>query len=333
MTRYLGGLITVDETQVTPDDDFQDTSAHGVWMLAEAAVLNYQSKWPTAGNANIMVLVFSGHPDKDVDKISVATTGNATDWGGDIRYDSQNMCAVGSTTRSVHGGGTGGAGIASIEYLTFSSAGNGVDFGDLSGSTYGYAPASNGTRGVWGGNAHDMTEMEYITIASTGNASDFGDLTVSGIYGAGASSSTRGVYMRSWDAYTLDYITIASTGNATDFGDPSSNRSNPARGIVSNATRGLFGGGSGVSDVIDYITIASAGNATDFGNLTSARTAAQSGCSLIRAVFAGGTTTAANVNTIDYVTIASTGNASDFGDLGNTYNTGTGSGNMHGGLS
>jgi hypothetical protein len=39
----------------------------------------------------------------------------------------------------------------------------------------------------------------------------------------------------------MDYITIATTGNAVDFGDLTVARHNLAG--VSNATRGVFGGG------------------------------------------------------------------------------------------
>ena len=52
MTRYLGGLITADETQALPADNFQDTSASGVWTLSEAEMLNKQGLWPTAGVEN-----------------------------------------------------------------------------------------------------------------------------------------------------------------------------------------------------------------------------------------------------------------------------------------
>jgi hypothetical protein len=52
MTRYLGGLITKDESLVLPSNNFEDTSAPGVWTLEEAQALNKQGLWPTAGNAN-----------------------------------------------------------------------------------------------------------------------------------------------------------------------------------------------------------------------------------------------------------------------------------------
>ena len=52
MTRYLGGLITKDESLVIPANNFQDTSAPGVWTLEEAQALNKQGLWPTAGLSN-----------------------------------------------------------------------------------------------------------------------------------------------------------------------------------------------------------------------------------------------------------------------------------------
>lgn len=57
MTRYLGGLITKDESLVIPSDNFEDTSAPGVWTLEEAQALNKQGLWPTAGNTNPSKLV------------------------------------------------------------------------------------------------------------------------------------------------------------------------------------------------------------------------------------------------------------------------------------
>ena len=50
MSRYLGGLITKDESLVIPADNYEGTSAPGVWTLEEAQMLAKQGKWPTAGN-------------------------------------------------------------------------------------------------------------------------------------------------------------------------------------------------------------------------------------------------------------------------------------------
>jgi len=72
MTRYLGGLITKDESLVLPANNYEDTSAPGVWTLEEAQALNKQGLWPTAGVSN---------PAKFVENIfSVDTyTGNGSD--------------------------------------------------------------------------------------------------------------------------------------------------------------------------------------------------------------------------------------------------------------
>ena len=52
MARYLGGLITKDESLVLPANNYEDTSAPGVWTLEEAQALNKQGLWPTAGVDN-----------------------------------------------------------------------------------------------------------------------------------------------------------------------------------------------------------------------------------------------------------------------------------------
>ena len=72
MTRYLGGLITKDESLVLPANNFEDTSAPGVWTLEEAQALNKQGLWPTAGVSN---------PAKFVENIFSVNvyTGNGSD--------------------------------------------------------------------------------------------------------------------------------------------------------------------------------------------------------------------------------------------------------------
>tara|TARA_Y100001973_G_scaffold98923_1_gene157170 strand:- start:556 stop:2604 length:2049 start_codon:yes stop_codon:yes gene_type:complete len=52
MARYLGGLLTADETQVRPADNFEDTAGNGVFTSDEQLMLNKQSLYPTSGNSN-----------------------------------------------------------------------------------------------------------------------------------------------------------------------------------------------------------------------------------------------------------------------------------------
>ena len=200
-----------------------------------------------------------------------------------------------------------------IDYITISTLGNAIDFGDLSVSNGAGGGVSDYTRGViaMGDNTN---VMEYITIATTGNATDFGDRTVSFDELAGCSNHTRGIFLGG-NSNVLDYITIATTGNAIDFGDRTVNGQAPA--ACASETRGVFAGGNNsgtVTNVIDYVTIASTGNATDFGDLTQARRHVVGLSNDTRGVFGGGLPSG-YTDVIDYITIATLGNATDFGDL------------------
>ena len=163
----------------------------------------------------------------DIEIITVATPGNATDFG-DLNHNGMHMTAFADTTRGVIAGGytTVSAGDDGIDYITIASAGNATNFGDLSEGRYTLGSFSDATRGVTGGGStpsdNGRTTIDYVTIQTTGNATDFGDLT-QGRRTAGMANATRGVFS-SGDTNTvfynnLDYVTIQTPGNATDFGD------------------------------------------------------------------------------------------------------------------
>ena len=85
MPRWPGGLIR--KTPVTPAGPYQDGAAPGVWTLAEAAYWTKQGLWPIAGNEAPIGLFGGGSTDggssgtSTIDKIVIATTGNATNFG------------------------------------------------------------------------------------------------------------------------------------------------------------------------------------------------------------------------------------------------------------
>ena len=215
-----------------------------------------------------------------------------------------------------------------IEFITISTLGNVIDFGDLSVDKGAISACSSSTRGVVAGGYTSNVKLnviEFITISSTGNSQDFGDLSGVRAEISACSSSTRGVF---GGGYTptpattflnvIEYITIASTGNAQDFGDLSVSKSNSSS--CSSSTRGVFGGGftPTIVNTIDYITIASTGNAVDFGYLSAGKYSLTACSSSTRGVFGGGfTPTPATTlfNVIEFITISSTGNSQDFGDL------------------
>lgn len=218
-----------------------------------------------------------------------------------------------------------------IDYITITTLGNSLDFGDLSQTRHNVASFSSSIRGVWsGGTTPGATYniIDYVTISSTGNASDFGDL-LGGFQGqreghSGTSSATRGIWAGGYGSplsiNVIEYNTIASTGNAVDFGDMTVGRRAP--GACSSSTRAVFGGGyaPGVRNTIDYITISTTGNASDFGDLTVSRSFLSACSNSTRGLFGAGSTPGAS-NVIDYVTIASTGDAQDFGDSTVSYNS------------
>ena len=163
-----------------------------------------------------------------IDYITIASAGNATDFG-DMSFRRQEYASCSSSTRGIFGGGYVVPTVSNIiDRITIATTGNTTDFGDLTVAKRNLAACSSSTRGVFGGGQSPtptptiVNTIEYITIASTGNATDFGDLNATRRNPAACSSSIRGVFGGGYSPSTLnsiDFITIATTGDATDFGD------------------------------------------------------------------------------------------------------------------
>jgi len=280
----------------------------------------------------------SSYPVKSIDYVTIASTGNAADFGDMLFSGALYVHGCASSTRGIITGGDQNKGL--IEYVTVASAGDATDFGDLTVDRYACAVLSSSTRGcVRGGydgtgGTGFLNTIDYVTIASTGNATDFGDAIAAVGYGSGCASPTRGIMSAGITTSfvnidSIEYITIASTGNGTDFGDLGN--SGPIGGSASNATRGLIVHGKS-NNVVEYITIASTGNATDFGDASSSLQEHPAACAdATRALVAGGQA-GAYLDTIEYFTIASTGNSTDFGDLTTPYAYFGGLSDAHGGL-
>jgi len=167
-----------------------------------------------------------------IDYITISSPGNATDFGDlTVARRTTGATSNGINNRGVFASGKTGSGdyVNTIDYITISSLGNAIDFGDLIAKRI-VAATSNSIhdRGVSGGGydgSNPLNVMEYITISSLGNATDFGDLTMPRTSLTATSNGTddRGVfcgghYISSY-YNTIDYITISTIGNASDFGD------------------------------------------------------------------------------------------------------------------
>ena len=170
-----------------------------------------------------------------IDYVTIASTGNAQDFG-DLTVARERMMGGSSNgIRGVFWGTSSSNGGDVIDYIDITSTGNAVDFGDMNANQENSTACGNLTRGLCfgGGSGSPSTaslEIRYITIATTGNSSEFGDMESQYHKGGSCASDTRGI-----------------TGG------------------------GKRGGGSGsTSDVIQYVTIDTVGDATDFGDLVQA---------------------------------------------------------------
>ena len=281
-----------------------------------------------------------------MDYITISTLGNSVDFGNLTQDRRSGGIGGASRTRGLFAAGQNPSPFIFfniIDYITFSTVGNAIDFADLLNTTYDSGGTSDSTRGLINyGTKSGFTAVntiEYITMSSVGtNAQDFGDLSQLRINAGACSSSTRALWgggssPGGTPRNTVDYNTISSLGNAIDFGDLSQNYANTAGG--SNSIRGLFSLGEGVwgtVNTIDYFTIATTGKWVDFGDRSQATHNEAAVTSPTRLVFGGGSVSPAYTNVMEYVQIMTTGNAVDFGDLTSTRRAYGAVSNAHGGL-
>ena len=163
----------------------------------------------------------------EIDFITIASLGTRATFGTIPSPGNANVAGLASPTRAVFGGGYRSGAINKIEYVTISTTGNAVDFGDVTVARFDPSACSSSTRGIFAGGTVTspatarVNVIDYITIATTGNAQDFGDLIATKSNLGGTSNSIRGVFAGDQPAFNnvIEFITIASTGNANDFGD------------------------------------------------------------------------------------------------------------------
>ena len=230
--------------------------------------------------------------------------------------------------------------VNTIDYVTISSAGDAIDFGDLSKVRRAHATAADRTRGLTMGGINDSSgsstdEIDFVTIAITGNATDFGNLSVARSWLAGVNNATRGIAGGAWSpsrSNVMDYVTIQSTGNAQDFGDLTETQQTD--GSFSSPTRGFWVGGadgpgpdyqSGTTGTkIECVTTATLGDAFDFGDLINGTFGKVGASNSIRGLAAGGYGSPANIVAIEFLTMATLGDATNFGDMTNAHYYGMG---------
>ena len=219
-----------------------------------------------------------------------------------------------------------------IQFITISTQGNSINFGDLLNLKAQGASCGSRTRGFSaGGEAPALRdEIEFVTFSSTGDATNFGDLSrvKRRLQAGGLSNATRGCFNGGYKTSPnltlseIDFITMASTGDALDFGDLTKARE--FNGSFASPTRGLVVGGRSQSPSsntyqtgTDFYTIASTGSAQEFEDSTSLAFFAMCFANSTRGVIGGGITPTVQ-SAVDFVTTATLGKFTTFGELRTT---------------
>ena len=134
-----------------------------------------------------------------IDYVTIATTGDATDFGN-LTVARQAPGGASSETRGItYAGYANPTQINVVDYVTIASTGNAIDFGDSFIAKYGSAQGncSNKIRAVFPGGKSAIpawtNSISYVDIATTGNGLDFGDLTGTYGYGSVCSDSHGGL--------------------------------------------------------------------------------------------------------------------------------------------
>jgi hypothetical protein len=192
---------------------------------------SYQNSGFSSGTRGVFILGLDNNVSpaaylNNIEYVTIATAGNATDFGDtSSAYRSQSAAGDGAVGL-VFGGYDGTNRSNHIDKFTISTPGNATDFGDLTQAREQTAACSNQTYAVIGGGYNGSARinvLDYVTIATSGNATDFGDLVSAGAQFAATANGTRGIFGGRFTGvaftYAIDYITIASPGNASDFGD------------------------------------------------------------------------------------------------------------------
>ena len=131
-----------------------------------------------------------------------------------------------------------------IDFITITTLGNAIDFGDLAVARLGAAGSNSSTKGLFSG-GQPASPIESINIGSLGNSINFGDLATNRAYLGSTDNGIKSITYAGSAEDTdstkhnqIEQVQIASEGNAVDFGDATSSR-NATQGTISNGHGGL----------------------------------------------------------------------------------------------
>ena len=327
-----GGISTFLDTNTDYRVWLFDVDAQGLTNSTYFYLFTIPSNYSSSSGSGVWYgdRAISTHSDNvqmDYWDITNGTNVNAADFGDTIGGGHYSSGGISNGSRGIFTGGNSNTNV--IQYITTSTLGNAIDFGDMTRNNFGTGNTSDNTRGIIAGGANPPSDVgqgwngiEYITIATTSNGTNFGNLAQSREHSAGASNGTRGAIAGGQSPAAInniDYVTIQTTANAIDFGDLVVARR--FLGGTGNATRATFVGGeiSGQGDQMDAVDLSTLGNATDWGDLALERQGLSVTGNADYGTAGGGQTPAdaggSLYDRIDRWSFATSGNATAIGDI------------------
>ena len=177
-----------------------------------------------------------------INYITIATTGNAADFGDTVNQARDRGGVAVPITGYIFGGVTSSGNKNTIERISIQTLGNSVDTGfDVIGGGEGGSTASHASSGrcIFQASGSSPFPIEQFNAYSMSNSYGFGDLPADGqSEGGSPCGPIRGLFT-CCGSYTniISFVTISTMGDATDFGDLTKARS--AFSSLSNAHGGL----------------------------------------------------------------------------------------------
>ena len=164
----------------------------------------------------------STNPDNIIDYITIASTGDAIDFG-DMRQKQYNHTAASSPTKGFIFSGSLGDG-NEIQMSNIASTGQTMtEVGVTATDTGSMMACANSVRAVIFGGGNPVTDLiQSFGMSSLGNAVEFGNLSAIRMLGAAVADGTRAVSVSGRTPTTvniIEFVQIATGGSAEDFGD------------------------------------------------------------------------------------------------------------------
>ena len=128
-----------------------------------------------------------------IDFVTLATLGNATDFGDLTTASSLQNGSSGASSSTIGIFGQGSA--INMDKIVIASQGNAIDYGDLSVSRNNVSAMSNSHKAIFAGGNNSIASnvMDFVLINVGGTATDFGDLNSGVNRHAGLSAAHGGL--------------------------------------------------------------------------------------------------------------------------------------------